>query len=100
MFSRSEFTERRTENPQGALAPMLSRHSDNVMLFLGKLGWRWESPEGFDIETGVKLFLPFSPFTGDLFSYYERAGGDTLTGRHYGSERIARTLTAYLQGSF
>jgi len=73
---------------------------NTVFLFLGKLGWEWEPREGVVVETGLKLFLPFSPVSGPLFAYYERGGGLTPGGRIYGGEQLARALTAYLQGSF
>jgi outer membrane receptor protein involved in Fe transport len=100
MFSRSEFEERDVENPEGLLAPALTMHMDNVMLFMGKLGYRWMTDEGLDIEIGAKLFLPFSPFSGDLFSYYEDAGGISPQGAYYGGEPLRRILTGYIQGSF
>ena len=101
MFSRSEFREDGIENPEGLLAPSLKMHMPNVILFLGKLGYRWETPEGLDLEIGAKLFLPFSPFSGkDLFSYYEDGGGVSPRGVYYGGEALRRILTGYVQGSF
>ncbi len=101
MFSRSEFWQEGIENPEGLLAPSLKMHMPNVILFLGKLGYRWETPKGLDLEIGAKLFLPFSPFSGDdLFSYYEDGGGISPQGVLYGGEALRRILTGYLQGSF
>jgi outer membrane receptor protein involved in Fe transport len=100
VFSRSDFMDPGMENPDGMMAPNLTRHMDNVMLFLAKLGYQWETRLGLEVETGVKLFLPFSPFSGPLFKYYERGGGITPEGRHYGGTELSRALTAYLQGSF
>jgi iron complex outermembrane receptor protein len=100
VFSRSEYMDRGVENPEGMMAPELAHHQDNVMLILAKLGWKWKTQKGLAMETGVKLFLPFSPFSGPLFSYYERSGGFTPEGRHYGGTKLSRALTAYLQGSF
>jgi outer membrane receptor protein involved in Fe transport len=100
VFSRSEFMDRGMENPEGMMAPELAHHQDNVMLILAKLGWKWETKTGVQVETGVKLFLPFSPFSGPLFRYYERSGGITPEGKHYGGTELSRALTAYLQGSF
>ena len=57
-------------------------------------------PTGFDVETGLKLFLPFSPFSGSLFRYYEDAGGETPFGQPFGGEALRRVVSAYLQGSF
>jgi hypothetical protein len=56
--------------------------------------------EGLDFEIGAKLFLPFSPFSGNLFSYYEDAGGVSPQGVFYGGEALRRILTGYVQGSF
>jgi len=100
MFSRSEFTEADVENPEGLLAPTGTMHMDSVMLFMGKLGYRWATEEGLDFEIGAKLFLPFSPFSGDLFSYYEDAGGLSPQGVLYGGQPLQRILTVYVQGSF
>jgi outer membrane receptor protein involved in Fe transport len=100
MFSRSEFWEEGVENPEGLLAPSGRVHMDNVFLFLGKLGYRWMTHEGLDFEIGAKLFLPFSPFSGALFSYYEDAGGVSPQGVFYGGEALRRILTGYVQGSF
>jgi outer membrane receptor protein involved in Fe transport len=100
VFSRSEFNDPSMENPDGMMAPSIVKHMDNVMLFLAKLGWKWETRKGLEVETGVKLFLPFSPFSGPLFRYHERGGGVTPEGKHYGGTELSRALTAYLQGSF
>jgi outer membrane receptor for ferrienterochelin and colicin len=100
IFSRSEFTQAGVENPQGLLAPKLTQHQDNSFLILGKLGYQWQTGKGLDIEMGAKLFLPFSPFSGPLFRYYEEAGGVTTDGKYYGGEMLTRMVTAYLQGSF
>jgi hypothetical protein len=100
VFSRSEFVHRWVENPEGLFAPSLSRHMDNVFLIMAKLGWKWRVASAFDVETGLKLFLPFSPFSGSLFSFYEDAGGETPLGQPYGGESLRRVVSAYLQGSF
>ena len=100
MFSRSEFADDGVENPAGLLTPRLKLHVDNTLMFLGKLGWLWKVDHLLDIEVGVKLFLPFSPFSGDLFRYYEDPGGVTPDGTYYGGQKIRRVLTTYLQGSF
>ena len=73
---------------------------DNVFLIMGKIGWKWRVAGAFDIETGLKLFLPFSPFSGSLFRYYEDAGGETAFGQPFGGEALRRVVSAYLQGSF
>jgi iron complex outermembrane receptor protein len=100
VFSRSEFWDRAVENPDGMMADALEHHMETVLLFMGKLGWEWEPRNGFVMETGLKLFLPFSPVSGPLFRYYERGGGISPGGKHYGGEQLARALTVYLQGSF
>jgi outer membrane receptor for ferrienterochelin and colicin len=100
VFSRSEFMHRWVENPEGLFAPSLTRQMDNVFLVMAKLGWKWRVDDLFDVETGIKLFLPFSPFSGELFSYYEDAGGETPFGRPYGGEALRRVVSAYLQGYF
>jgi iron complex outermembrane receptor protein len=99
-FSRSKFPDRYVDNPAGMLEPSLSIDLDNSILILGKLGWRWKAAADLEFEAGVKLFLPFSPFSGDLFSYYEQAGGVTPLGTVYGGEALRRMVTGYLQGSF
>jgi hypothetical protein len=73
---------------------------DNSFLILGKLGYQWKTAGDFKVEMGAKLFLPFSPFSGPLFRYYEEAGGVSPDGKHYGGELLSRMITAYLQGSF
>ena len=100
IFSHSEYMDRGMENPDGMMAPQLAVQMDNVMLILAKLGWKWETRQGLEVETGVKLFLPFSPLSGPLFRYHERGGGVTPEGKHYGGTELSRALTAYLQGSF
>jgi outer membrane receptor protein involved in Fe transport len=100
VFSRSEFWQTGVENPQGLLAPKLTQHLDNSFLFLGKLGYQWATAQGLEIEVGFKLFLPFSPFSGPLFRYYEEAGGVSPEGKPYGGALLTRLVSAYLQGSF
>jgi outer membrane receptor for ferrienterochelin and colicin len=100
VFSRSEFWQAGVENPKGLMAPKLKLHSDNSFLILGKLGYRWKTTGSFELEMGVKLFLPFSPFSGPLFKYYEEAGGISPEGRYFGGEQLTRMLTGYLRGSF
>jgi hypothetical protein len=100
VFSRSEVTNNNVENPDGLFAPLLTKHIENVFLVMGKLGYRWLTPGGLEMEAGAKLFLPFSPFSGPLFSYYEDPGGFTPDGRYYGGEELRRILVGYLKGSF
>ncbi len=100
VFSRSEFSDTGVENPEGLLAPKLTKHSDNIFLFMGKLGYEWITPKGLEFEIGAKLFLPFSPFSGSLFHYYEDLGGISSNDRYYGGQRLRRIAVGYLKGSF
>jgi iron complex outermembrane receptor protein len=100
IFSRSNFTQSDVENPAGLFAPKIQSPMDNSFLILGKLGYQWATAGDLKIEMGAKLFLPFSPFSGPLFRYYEEAGGVSPTGKHYGGELLSRMVTAYMQGSF
>ena len=99
-FSRSEYLDEAVENPAGLLEPMQTMEMDNVLLLLGKIGWRWEPAAEYKLEAGVKLFLPVSPFSGPHFRYYEKGGGISNTGLWYGGQQLSRTVTGYLQGSF
>jgi outer membrane receptor protein involved in Fe transport len=102
VFSRSEFTDQVVANPAGILEPKFSQHMDHVFLAMGKLGYRWKVPAGVDLqmEAGMKLFLPISPFGDYLFRYREVGGVWTETGQNYGGEELRRMVTGYLQGSF
>jgi hypothetical protein len=100
IFTRSKFIDWGVENPEGLLMPRLRQRLPNVFLLLGKLGWRWAPMEGLDLETGVKLFLPVSPFSGDLFGYHEKGGGTTIHGLKYGGDMLLRVVTGYVQGAF
>jgi iron complex outermembrane receptor protein len=100
LFSRSEFWDMNVKNPEGLMEPPTQQHLDNTMLVLGRLGWRWELQDGFAVEAGAKLFLPFSPFSGELFRSYEEGGGITPEGIAYGGELLRRMVTGYVQGSF
>jgi len=73
---------------------------DNVALLLDRLGWRWQFQESINMETGLNLLLPISPFSAPFFRYYERGGGVTIDGRPYGGVLLCRMVTAYLQGSY
>jgi len=99
-FTRSDFWHVDVENPSGILEPLLSQHLDNEVLLIGKLGRNFELGQHVQIETGVKLFLPISPFSAPHFRYYEVGGGITPNGQKYGAEQLRRMLTAYLEGSF
>jgi hypothetical protein len=100
IHSRSEYSDGAVENPAGLLEPMQSMEMDNVFLLLGKIGWRWEPLTGYQLEAGVKLFLPVSPFSGPHFCFYEKGGGISTSGLWYGGQQLTRTVTGYLQGSF
>jgi outer membrane receptor protein involved in Fe transport len=99
-FSRSEFWDRYVENPAGLLEGPLQQHLDNVILLLGRIGWRFIVQERFRTEVGVKVFLPVSPFSAPHFRYYDVGGGKTSTGVKYGGAQLARMLIVYMQGSF
>jgi hypothetical protein len=98
-FARSEFLDGSIENPSGILQPLLSRHLDNMVLFLGKLGQRFELEQHVHVEVGVKLSLPVS-FAAPHFRYYEAGGGVTPSGQRYGAEQLGRVVTGYLEGAF
>jgi outer membrane receptor protein involved in Fe transport len=98
-FSRSEFWDRYVENPAGLLEEPLQRHLDNVVLVLGRIGWRFAVQERFQMEVGVKLFLPVSPFSAPYFRYYDIGGGETPNGVRYGGVQLARMALIYLNGS-
>jgi hypothetical protein len=100
LFSRSEFWDTSVENPSGLMAPPLSQHMDNVFLAMGRLGWRWSVLGGVELEAGIKLFLPVSPFSAPHFRFREKGGGISITGMNYGGAELRRTVTGYLQGSF
>jgi iron complex outermembrane receptor protein len=99
-FSRSKFTAGGVPNPAGPLVKPLTANMDNVLLILGKFGWRVRLPRGIALETGLKLFLPVSPFTPPYFSYNEVGGVTTSTGQLVGGDLLSRMVSVYLQGSF
>jgi len=100
LFSRSEFTDPYVNNPSGWFEPLLVERMENVFLVMGKLGWRWRPAPDLDMEVGVKLFLPVSPFKAPYFSYRERGGVITSSGENFGGDQLRRVVTGYLQGSF
>ena len=53
-----------------------------------------------ELEVGVKLFLPVSPFEEPHFRYREKGGGISRNGRDFGGDILRRMVFAYLQGSF
>jgi iron complex outermembrane receptor protein len=99
LFSRSRFWIRAVQNPEGLLEKLLKEHKGNVLLVLGRLGWRWKSPAGPEFEAGVKLFLPVS-FTAPYFQFREDGGGTTAAGENFGGDLLCRMVSLYLQGSF
>jgi hypothetical protein len=92
-FTRSEFWDRSVENPAGLLAPALQVHMGNVLLLLGRLGYRLMLGEGVLLEAGVKLFLP-------LPRYWDKGGTWTTTGTSFGGDLLGRSVLGYLQGSY
>ena len=100
LFSRSEFLDTAVSNPKGLLEPLLIQKMQTVFLGMAKLGWRWNSPLGLDLETGCQLFLPISPFQAPHFHYFELGGGFTPDGTHYGGEQLRQMVSVYLLGSF
>ena len=99
-FARSEYWNRSVGNPAGLFLEHLQVKLKNAFLVLGKLGWKVSPADGVWLETGLKLFLPVSPFSAPYFRYYEEAGGVTADGQQYGGLQLARMVTGYLQGSF
>jgi len=99
-FSRSGFVDWGIDNPEGLLAPLLSVEHEPVVLVLARLGWRGDLGSGAGIELGARLFLPVSPFREPHFNYFERGGGFTAYGEHYGGDLLGRMLTLYLRGEF
>jgi iron complex outermembrane receptor protein len=100
VFTRSEFRDMRVVNPAGLLEDPLQIHVDEAMLLLGKLGWSWSPMEGVQMEGGIKIFQPISPYTAPHSRVRDKGGGVTPDGRHYGAILLGRIVSAYLQGSF
>jgi len=99
VFTRSEFQDRAVENPRGLLETELQQHMENVVLILGKFGWKIPLPRDFDLEIGLKLFMPISPFKAPHFRYREKGGLLSASGENFGGEELPRVVTIYLQGS-
>jgi hypothetical protein len=100
VVTRSEFWDRSVQNPTGLFYPYLSQHMDNVGLLLARAGWRWLALQGIELEAGLKLFLPISPFSAPHFSYYEKGGSLEADGSVYGGMPLQRVVSAYLHGSY
>jgi iron complex outermembrane recepter protein len=99
-FARSEYVNRWGGDPGGILLPLTVARMPNVLLLMGKLGWYWSIREVAELEAGLKLMLPISPFEAPHFSYRDEQGGETQGGRLYGADELRRMVTVYLQGSF
>jgi iron complex outermembrane receptor protein len=99
VFTRSEF---RTGigNPKGIFEQSIKIDMQNIMLVLGKIGWRVDLSGVAEIEAGLKLFLPVSPFSAPYFQTNEMGGTVTEAGTIYGGDQLRRMVTVYLQGSF
>jgi len=100
LFTRSEFLDTSVDNPAGLLEPLITKRLDNILLIMAKLGWRFEPAPGFNLETGCQLFLPISPFQAPHFRYFERGGGFTADGTHYGGDQLRQMVSIYVLGSF
>ena len=98
LHSISEHMDLAVDNPAGILEPRLSVHMPSVVLLLARLGYRWKTG-GVQMESGVKLFLPISPFEAPYFRMRERGGGVTPYGRRYGGDELTRILSFYLKAS-
>jgi outer membrane receptor protein involved in Fe transport len=99
LFTRSEFIDRAVKNPAGIMEPMLSEHMRNQLLVLGRIGWRHVPVEGFELEAGIKVFLPVSPFSDSHFQFREDGGGIDTIGKNYGGDLLCRMVSLYLQGA-
>jgi outer membrane receptor protein involved in Fe transport len=100
LFTRSRYKDTAVFNPGGILEPPMEKWVEHTMLFLGKLGWRWPAGGGVELECGVKVSLPVSPFQAPYFKTRDLGGGTTPKGKSYGAHYNGRIATAYLQGSF
>ncbi len=98
--TRSEFIDRSVDNPAGMLEGYLTYHNPDVMLVIARLGQRFSIGSFLEIEAGLKLFLPVSPFQEPYFRYYERAGGITEDGRAYGGAFLSRIVSGYISGTY
>jgi iron complex outermembrane receptor protein len=99
-FTRSEFTAGGIPHPDGMLAGNTADHIDQIVLVLGKIGWRVSLAHDLQIEAGLKLFLPISPFSAPHFRYSEIGTFTNARGEQIGGDVLSRMVTGYLQGSF
>ena len=100
VFTRAGYLDTAVFNPGGILEPPLQERVEDAMLFLGKLGWRFPGAGGVELECGIKVSLPVSPFAAPHFKVRDMGGGTTREGKNYGAHYNGRIATAYLQGSF
>lgn len=70
------------------------------IVVLGRLGWRLKPWAGFDLEAGMKVFLPVSPSASPHDRYNEAMGNWNQYGQHYAGEELARVVLGYVQGTF
>jgi hypothetical protein len=70
------------------------------IVVLGRLGWRLKPWAGFDLEAGMKVFLPVSPSASPHDRYNEAMGNWNQYGQHYAGEGLARVVLGYVQGTF
>jgi len=100
LFTRSEFVDHAVKNPAGLMEPMLTERMHNQLLVLGRIGWRRELAGDLLLETGIKLFLPVSPFYRPYFKFREDGGGIDQAGKNFGGDWLCRMISVYVQGSF
>ena len=74
--------------------------SADVGLVLGRVGYAFHTQSRAALETGLKLFLPISPFQSPTFRYHEVGGFVAADGQTVGGQELARIVSAYVQGSF
>ncbi len=99
IHTRSDFRDDTVDNPDGLMEEPLSVHMDNIALVLARLGFRWKL-DTMRVETGAKLHLPISPFSGPLFRLRERGGGVTPFGVKYGGDELTQILSLYLKATY
>jgi len=94
LFTRSEFWDRAVENPEGLFSPLLEVHMDDLLLLVARLGQRFTTDAGLEMEIGCKLFWPFALGGGPV---REKGGVITGSGKSWGGFELGRVLAAYLQ---
>ncbi len=100
-FYRAGFS-RRLEGSQGMLEPpyVVSVEMDDEIVVLARLGWRLEPWGGFDLEAGLKAFVPLSPSAAPHDRCLETLGGWNQYGQRYTGEEVARVVLGYVQGTY